>query len=187
MLRPEGTEVLVTEVPCCVRLAGESPAAVSAGAPRSRPRVRSEISGPERGVESRQGVVRRLGREQRRGPDASEPLQPRDRDARKGGMAEPIMSRRRRQTALAGRRGAGRSRGREGGTRRQPDTEQERPSPTADVRQSGGYKPTAKSHRVGRESEGLVVPVRPGETRAEGRGPALVALAPGGKGEGIAS
>ena len=57
VLRPEGTEVLRTEVPCCVRLAGGSPAAVSAGAPRSRPRVRGEISGSERGVESRQGVV----------------------------------------------------------------------------------------------------------------------------------
>jgi len=177
----------VTEVPCCVRLAGESPAAVSAGAPRSRSRVRGEIPGPERDVESPRGVVRLPRGEQGRGPNASEPLQPRDRDTRKGGMAEPIMSRRRQQTAPARRRGAGRSRGTEGGTWRQPDMEQERPSPTADVRRSGGYKPTAKSHRVGRESEGLVVPSRPGETRAEGRGPALVALVPGGKGEGIAS
>ena len=73
----------------------------------------------------------------------------------------------------------------EGGTWRQFGTEQERPSPTADVRRGGGYKPRVKSRRVGRESEGLIVPGRPGETLEEGRGPALVALAYGGKGEGM--
>jgi hypothetical protein len=186
MLRPEGTEVVGAEVPRCVGLAGESPVAVGAGAPRSRSRVRGEMPGLERDVESPQGAVGLLRGEQRRGPNASEPLQPREIETRKGGMAEPFMSRRRQQTAPARRRGAGHSRGREGGTWREPGMEQERPSPTARVGRSDGYKPRVKSHRVGRESEGLVVPWRPWETRAEGRGPALVALASGGKCEGMA-
>jgi hypothetical protein len=38
------------------------------------------------------------------------------------------------------------------------------------------YKPKAKGSRAGRESEGLIVPWRAGESRTEGRGPALVAL-----------
>jgi hypothetical protein len=64
--------------------------------------------------------------------------------------------------------------------------EQERPSSTVDVGRSGGYKPKVKSRRVERDSEGLVVPKRPRETSAEGRGPAWVALVRGGKCEGMA-
>jgi hypothetical protein len=185
MLRPEGAQGRRSGVPRCVGLAGGSPAAVGAGAPRSRPRARGEISGSERGVESPPGAMGLLRGEQRCGPNASEPLQPREIEARKGGMAEPIMSRRRQQTALRYRSGAGRPRGTEGGTWRESGREQERPSPTADVRRSGGYKPKVKSRRVGRESEGPIVPRRPVETREEGRGPALVVLVSGGKGEGM--
>jgi hypothetical protein len=65
--------------------------------------------------------------------------------------------------------------------------EQERPSSTAWVGRSGGYKPKVKFRRVERESEGLVVLVRPREISEEGRGPAWVALVRGGKCEGMAS
>jgi hypothetical protein len=73
------------------------------------------------------------------------------------------------------------------GTWRQPDMEQERPSSTADVWRSAGYKPMVKSQRVERESEGPIVPLRPGETREEGRGPAWVALVAAGADEGMVS
>ena len=52
MPRPEGSGY--KPEPCCVELAGGSPA-VSAGAPRSRPQVRGEIPSPERSVESPRG------------------------------------------------------------------------------------------------------------------------------------
>jgi hypothetical protein len=82
------------------------------------------------------------------------------------------MSRRRQQTALGDRIGAGRSRGKGEGP---------------DVWRSAGDKPMVKSHRVERESEGPIVPLRPGETREEGRGPAWVALVAAGAGEGMVS
>ena len=83
--------------------------------------------------------------------------------------------------------GAGRSRGTEGGTQRQPDTEQERPSLAADVRQSGPYKPEAKWGRARRESEGPIVPLTvPAITASEERGPALVTRTNEGKCEGMA-
>jgi len=52
------------------------PAAVGAGAPRSRPRVWGEIPGSKRGVESPQGVVGLLGGEQRCGPTEVNPCSP---------------------------------------------------------------------------------------------------------------
>jgi len=52
--------------------------------------------------------------------------------------------------------------------------------------EGAAYKWNAKGQRARRESEGLIVPVTPGESRDEGRGSALVALAFGGKGEGMA-
>ena len=55
--------------PCCVRLAGESPAAVSAGALRSRLQARGEIPVSERSVKSPQRAVRFVGGEQSRGPN----------------------------------------------------------------------------------------------------------------------
>ena len=85
------------------------------------------------------------------------------------------------------RRGAGRSRGTEGGTQRQPDTEQERPSLAADVRPSDPYKPEAKWGRARRESEGLIVLVTAAAiTSLEGRGPALIMRGFEGKCEGMA-
>ena len=52
--------------------------------------------------------------------------------------------------------------------------------------EGGVYKPKAKGHRAGRESEGPVVPSMPvTRTPAEGRGPTLVASGEGGKCEGM--
>jgi hypothetical protein len=47
------------------------------------------------------------------------------------------------------------------------------------------YKPTAKGSRVGRESEGFIVPTTPVERPEEGRDPALVMPESGGKREGM--
>ncbi len=187
MLRPEGIEARGSEVPCCVGLAGGSPAAVSAGAPRSRPRCWGAISGAERGVESPQGAGWLLGGEQSHGPNVSEPLQPREIEARKGGMAEPIMSRRRQQTAPARaggvqdvpgvwRRARGDSPARNRRDPTRPPTSGKDPS----------YKPSVKWAGVGRESAGPIVPMSAAtRTPYEGRGPALVALVSGGKCEGM--
>lgn len=51
--------------------------------------------------------------------------------------------------------------------------------------EGGAYKRNAKSCRAGRESEGFVVLSMPGESRAEGRDPALVMLVVAGTGEGM--
>lgn len=52
--------------------------------------------------------------------------------------------------------------------------------------EGGSYKPMAKGGRAERESEGLIVPMKAGtRTPPEGRGPALVASACGGKREGM--
>jgi len=69
------------------------------------------------------------------------------------------------------RRDAGHPRGMEEGTRRQPDTEQERPVPAATSGEGGSYKPTAKGNRAGRESEGFIVPSTPVEKAGRGKEP----------------
>ena len=158
-----------------INLAGASPVAVSADAPRSRPRAREEIPPSEWGVKSPQGVVRPAGGEQVRRPSEERTLQPREIKTRKVGQAEPLMSRRRQQTPHAigtgedthgvWRRACGhRSRW----NRRDPSR---RPTLGAGV----PHKPTAKGERVGRESEGSIVPPTPvTKTPGEGRDPALV-------------
>lgn len=102
-------------------------------------------------------------------------------------MAEPLMSRRRQQTAPARAGGVQdvpgvrrRARGNSPARNRRGPT---RP-PTSG--KGASYKPKVKWKRVGRESEGLIVPWTPvTRTPVEGRGPALVALACGGKCEGM--
>ena len=54
---------------CCVRLVGESPTAVGAGAPRSRLQAWGEIPASERSVKSPQGAMWLLGGEQSRRPN----------------------------------------------------------------------------------------------------------------------
>jgi hypothetical protein len=178
----------VSAKPSCVGLAGESPAAVSAGAPRSRSRAWGEILPSERDDEGPQGAVRFSGGEQSRGPSMKRTLQPREIDTRKGGMAEPIIPRRRQQTAP----------GRAGGVQDVPGVRRRArgDSPTWNRRDptrpptSGKdptYKPSVKWKGVGRESEGFIVPMSAAtRTPQEGRGPALVTLACGGKCEGMA-
>ncbi len=178
--------LLVVGAARCVGLAGGSPAAVSAGAPRSRLQPPGEIPSAERSVESPCGSVRTGRGKQSCGPSMKRTLQPRDRSPRKGGMAEPVMSRRRQQTAP----------GRSGGVQDVPGVGRRArsDSPTRNRRDpprqptSGkdpGYKPTAKCQGAGRESEGPIVLLMPGESRAEGRGPALVTSVRGGKCEGM--
>src|SRR5947209_15724257 len=159
MVRPERTPPRIAGGSCYIELAGASPAAVSAGAPRSRPRASGETPPPEWGVESPRCVVRRAGGEQVRRPSIKRTLQPREIRTRKGGPAEPLMSRRRQQTAPVGasarvRSGAGRPRGREEGMRTQFGAEQERPVPAAESGEGDPYKPEAKAGRAGRETEG---------------------------------
>ena len=172
--RPEGLR-LQGRGPRCLGLAGGSPAAVSAGAPRSRLRAWAEMPSPERSVESPQGAVRPLGGEQGCGPQCESVnlAKPRERNARK--VERPSRSSHGEGNRLhlrEDRRGAGRSRGIEGGTQPQPETEQERSSPAAHVGRSGADKSSAKRHRAGRKSEGLVVPMMAdGQNAARGKGP----------------
>ena len=141
MVRPERTAVQCRSGgSCCIELAGESPVAVRAEAPRSRPRAGEEILLPEWGVKSPQRVVRLVGGRQVRRPSIKRTLQPREIKSRKVVPVEPLMSRRRQQTASEIRKGrrslpgdAGRTRGREESMRRQFDAEQERPVPAAYV------------------------------------------------------
>jgi hypothetical protein len=156
---------------CCIELAGASPAAVSAGAPRSRPRATGATLASEWGVKSPRGAVRHHGGEPVRRPSMKRTLQPREINTRKVGLAEPLISRRRLQTAAragarqdargAGRRACGHSSVR---NRRDPSRR-----PTLGV--GGPYKPTVKGDRVGRESEGSIVLLTPVEKAGRGKGP----------------
>ena len=197
MVRPDGTGSFDCRqrrercrLPGRVGLAGESPAAVSAGAPRSRLQPSSESSPVERSVESLHGeravTIEPRGRKRSCGPSMKRTLQPRDMSPRKGGAAEPVMPRRRQQTAP----------GRTGGVQAAPGVwrRARSDSPTRNRRdprrwptsgEDALHKPSAKAARVGRESEGLVVPKMSVERLTEGRSPALVTLSRGGKGEGM--
>ncbi len=171
MVRPDGTAPRSGTF--CIGLAGESPVAVSAGAPRSRPRAHAgEIPPSEWGVKSLQGDVWLLRREQVHGPSMKRTLQPREIRTRKGELAEPVMSRRRQQTASvrSGRmqdalgvwrtaRGHSPMRNRRGPTR----------WPTSG--RSDPYKPTVKWDQTGRESEGPIVLMTPGDNPGRGKGP----------------
>lgn len=171
---------------CRAEPAGESPALVIAGEPGSRLQPTGEIPWAERSVESPSAAVRRPGGEQRCGPSIKRTLQPRERSPRKGGVGRAghfaakatdwIRSSGGMQDAPGvGRRARteGSIRNRRGPTRRLTSSE------------GGAYKRNAKWRRAGRESEGRVVPLMPGESRVEGRGPALVVLVRGGKDEGM--
>jgi len=171
----------------CVGLAGASPAAVSTGAPRSRSRARGEIPSPERDVKGPQGAIWLLGGERNCGPSMKRTLQPREIEARKGGMAEPLIPRRRQQTAPARAGGVQDVPGVRRAARGDSPTRNRRdPTRQPTFGKDPTYKPSVKWEGVGRESEGLIVPVRSATTTSiEGRGPTLVRLASGGKYEGM--
>ena len=160
MVRPDELLVDAAGDSRCTELAGESPVAVSAGAPRSRPRAMRETESSEWGVKSPHAVVRLHGGEQVRRPSDERTLQPRDINSRKVGLAEPLMSRRRQQTAPA--RISGGVQDARGVWRRACGYSSVRnrrdPSRRPTLGAGGPYKPTAKGDRVGRESEGFVVP-----------------------------
>jgi hypothetical protein len=192
MVRPEGRALIsathrVGVLPSCVGLAGASPAAVSAGAPRSRSRIRGEIPLSERDVKSPSGAEWLPGGERSRGPSMKRTLQPREIDTRKGGMAEPLISRRRQQTA-PGKSGAVQDVPGVGRRARGDSPARNRRDPTRQPTfgKDPSYKPKAKWMGAGRESEGLIVPLRTATiTPCEGRGPTLVTLVRGGKCEGM--
>ena len=162
----------------CIELAGASPAAVSAGAPRSRPRAREEIPPPEWGVKSPPRDMGPVGGEPVRRPSHKRTLQPREIRTRKGGPAEPLMSRQRQQTAPA----TGGVQDARGVWRRACGHRSMRnrrgPSRRLTFSDGGPYKPTAKGDRAGRASEGPVVPkgrrrlpVTPVPKAGRGKGP----------------
>ena len=171
MVRPDGTTSRWWGVPCCIELAGESPVAVSAGAPRSRPRAPGETPSSEWGVKSPQGAVGFPGGEQVRRPSAERTLQPRDIDFRKDGLAEPLMSRRRQQTAsragaMQDARGVRRRACGHSSVRNRRD-----PSRLPTSGEGDPYKPKVKRDRVGRESEGPIVLLTPVDKAGRGKGP----------------
>jgi hypothetical protein len=171
MVRPGRTQADSVVGSCCIELAGESPVTVSAGAPCSRFRASWETTPSEWNVKSPQRVVRSVGGRQVRRPSIKRTLQPREINTRKVGLAEPLISRRRQQTAPVSRSGAGRPRGREESMRTKFDAEQERPVPAAKSGEGGPYKPMAKAERAGRESEGSIVPLTPAAKAGRGKGP----------------
>jgi hypothetical protein len=186
MVRPERGSQLGFR--CCTRPAGGSPATVGTpGAPCSRLRATSEMAASERSVESLDWAIGPGQRKQSCGPNVSESLQPREISTeRQGGRADHVAA----KATDCGRvvtgdpqdtLGVGEGARSEGLVRNRRDPPRR---PTSG--EGGGYKPMAKCHRAGRESEGLVVPwMAPTKTSPEGRGPALVTLTNWGKGEGM--
>jgi len=189
VVRPEGDRPLRS--PCCVGLAGESPASVSAGAPSSRLQASGEISPFKRSVESRPRSVRTSERKQNHGPNANQsysvnPAASRDKQP-KGGVAEPFMSRRRQQTSPSLTGWVEDASGVEGRARGESSTRNRRgPTWRPTLGEGGFYKPKVKGSRAGRESEGFVVAMTTAtKTPFERRGPTLVAFVTGGKCEGM--
>ena len=115
-------------------------------------------------------------------------MQPREIRDPKGGKAEPIMSRRRQQTASE----YGAAQDFPGVQRRACDDSSTRnrrgPTQRPTSGEGGPHKLMAKGVRAGRESEGFVVPLMSAATTpVEGRDPALVACESRGKCEGMAA
>jgi hypothetical protein len=174
MVRPEGihSDAKSSRVgPCCDGLAGESPAAVIAGEPRSRLRASGEIPPSEWSVKSPQGAEAPLRGEQVRGPSIKRTLQPRERRTRKRGVAELIISQRRQQTAHepgAAQDTLGVERTARGDS---PSRNRRDPHRRPTSGRSDPHKPTVKGDQAGRESEGSVVPPTPAEKAGRGKGP----------------
>jgi hypothetical protein len=155
----------------CIELTGESPVAVSAEAPRSRPRASRETSPSEWGVKSPQRVIRPVGGEQVRRPSIKRTLQPREIGIRKE-TGRPSRSchgegnRLRPQVGwVQDARGVERTACGHSWIRNRRD-----PSRQPTSGEGGPYKPTAKAERAGRESEGFIVPSKPVKAGG-GKGP----------------
>ena len=170
----------------CDELAGGSPALVIAGEPGSRPQPSGEILVVERGVESPSVAAWLPGGEQSYGPRIKRTLQPRERCPRKGGVgrAGHVAAK---ATDCAGRSGEAQDTPGVWRRARSDSSSRNRRGPNRGPTSGEGaaYKRNAKWQRAGRDSEGRIVPMTPGESRDEGRGPALVALVVAGTGEGM--
>jgi len=167
-------------------LAGGSPVLVIAGEPGSRLRASGEISPSERSVVSPAVAVWRPRGEQSYGPSLKRTLQPRERCPRKGGegRAGHVAAK---ATDCAQESGAAQDTPGVGRRARSDSSSRNRRDPNRLLTSSEGdaYKRNAKWRRAGRESEGLIVLPTLGESRVEGRGPALVTLVVAGTGEGM--
>ena len=158
-----------------------------AGAPCSRLRLEGEIPKAERSVESPRWAIGSAGGEQSNGPNASEPLQPREIGAeRRRGRAAHVTVK---ATDWAYRPGGAQDPSGVRKAARSDSVERNRRDPTWRLTSSKdpGYKPSAKCQGARRESEGLIVLLKSWETWTEGRGPTLVTLVAGGKYEGMVS
>jgi hypothetical protein len=165
----------------CSSPAGASPASVSPGAPSSRPQASGESP------TARAGCQKPLRRKPVHGPQpnvkpaASTDLQP---ESRAGHVAAKAMSDAPwsggvRASGLGGVWGAARGHGEGRNTR----------GPSAPPRsgQGGSYKPTAKSSRAQRESEGIVVLLTAATNNAvRGKGPCFGRARNEGKCQGMA-
>ena len=135
-----------------------------AEAPRSRLRARGEIPPSERSVKSPQQAERSVGGEQSCGPSESEPLQPRDiRAERRSGRARHVGAKATDCACWIGDAaqdtpGVWKAARSDSLMRNRRDPTQ-RPASGKDH----AYKAEPKSHGVGRESEGLIVPGKPGK------------------------
>ena len=155
MVRPE--RIVERDDSRCIELTGESPVAVSAEAPRSRPRTREETPSSEWGVKSPQRVIRPVGGEQVRRPSIKRTLQPREISSRKVGWPSRSCHGEgnrlhRRIGAVQDTRGVERRACGQSWIRNRRD-----PSRLLTSSEGGPYKPTAKAERAGRESEGFIV------------------------------
>lgn len=193
MVRPEEDRSRRSHVDPCVayrprrdELAGGSPALVIAGEPGSRLRASGEIPPSERSVESPSSAIWLAGGEQSCGPRIKRTLQPRERSPRKGGegRAGHVAAK---ATDCAG--SSGEAQDTPGVRRRARSDSSSRnrrgPHRLPTLGEGAAYKRNAKWRRAGRESEGPIVLLMPGESREEGRGPALAMLEAGGKDEGM--
>ncbi len=175
MVRPDRiATILLCSSSRCTGLAGESPVTVSAGAPRSRHRAKREISASEWCVKSLQLVERLAGRKASLRAQhevnlaAPRHRPPKGRDGRAAHATAKATD-----CICQIRKGAGHLRGTEEGTWIQPNAEQERPVPAAASGEGDLYKPMVKGDRVGRESEGFIVLLKPIDKIGRGKGPCV--------------
>ena len=170
----------------CSKLTGESPVAVSKPVRCVADSRREERSGRRSGVsKALGGPYGPYGEEQSYGPNDREPLQPREIDAeRQGSRADHVTAKAMDWTCKSGfvqgslgvwKAARSESLGRNRRDPTRPPTSGKDPT----------YKPKVKWKGVERESEGLIVPLTPDESRDEGRGLTLVASTCEGKREGM--
>jgi hypothetical protein len=140
---------------CCACPTGESPVPVGVGAPGSRPQVvegdlhaRAGCQKPVRRREPRNGEQAR-GPQHEVKPAASTDVQPAGRAAHVTAKATPLAQEPKRAGGCGGVGGAARVQGQVRNVRG--------PSARPESGQASSYKPKAKSSRVQRESEGIVV------------------------------